>query len=358
MSQEHNPVVGEGPLETLVRITFAFVDSMALKCIVDLGIADIIHAHGHPISVSEICAHLKSHPPNFRCLKRVMQILVHRDIFTTVNVNPTEFNEDDTLYWLTPASRLLLRHDDDDISYAPMILMQNHPQLLAAMHHLSSAIKEGGIAFEMAHGHHIWEFLSRDQEVNRVFHDGLACTAKIGFRAITSLYKDVFADVKSVVDVGGGTGAAVNEVVKAFPNIKGINFDLPHVIAIAPKYDGVAHVEGNMFEAIPDADVAILKSILHDWNDEDCVKILKNCQKAVPEKTGKLILFELILHKEGEESMEGILLASDLIMIAHTGGGKERTEPEYKSLLQTAGFPRYRLLSNPGIPSIIEAFVE
>uniref|UniRef100_A0A803MLZ3 Uncharacterized protein n=1 Tax=Chenopodium quinoa TaxID=63459 RepID=A0A803MLZ3_CHEQI len=236
MSQEHNHVVGEGPLETLVRITFAFVE---------LGIVDIIHSHGNPIRVSEICVHFKSHPPNFRCLKRVMQILVRRDIFTTVNVNPTKFSEDDTLYWLTPASRLLLRHDDDDISYAPMILMQNHPQLLAAMHHLSSAIKE----------------------------------AKIGFRAIMSPYKNVFADVKSVVDVGGGTGAAVNEVVKAFPNIKGINFDLPHVIAIAPKYDGVAHVEGDMFEAIPDADVAILKSILHDWNDEDCVKILKNCRK-------------------------------------------------------------------------------
>ncbi|XP_010690135.2 (R,S)-reticuline 7-O-methyltransferase isoform X2 [Beta vulgaris subsp. vulgaris] len=331
---------------------------MALKCIVELGVADIINSHGHPISVSQIAAHFGSKSPDLRCLKRVMQVLVRRDFFTTVNANPTEFGEDDTLYWLTPASMLLLQHDNDDLSYSPMVLMQHHPHLLAAMHHLSAAIKGGGIAFEKAHGCPIWDFLSADQEVNRLFHDGLACTAKIGFRGIASQYVDVFADVKSVVDVGGGTGAALNEIVKAYPHIKGINFDLPHVIAIAPKYEGVTHVEGDMFKAIPTADVAILKSILHDWNDEDCIKILKNCRKAIPEKTGKLILFETLLHQEGAESMEGILLASDLLMIAHTGGGKERTELECNTLLQNAGFPRYRLITKPGLPSIIEAYVE
>ncbi|XP_048492042.1 (R,S)-reticuline 7-O-methyltransferase isoform X3 [Beta vulgaris subsp. vulgaris] len=317
MSQEQKPAVGDAPLPALLKITFSFVDSMALKCIVELGVADIINSHGHPISVSQIAAHFGSKSPDLRCLKRVMQVLVRRDFFTT-----------------------------------------HHPHLLAAMHHLSAAIKGGGIAFEKAHGCPIWDFLSADQEVNRLFHDGLACTAKIGFRGIASQYVDVFADVKSVVDVGGGTGAALNEIVKAYPHIKGINFDLPHVIAIAPKYEGVTHVEGDMFKAIPTADVAILKSILHDWNDEDCIKILKNCRKAIPEKTGKLILFETLLHQEGAESMEGILLASDLLMIAHTGGGKERTELECNTLLQNAGFPRYRLITKPGLPSIIEAYVE
>lgn len=259
MSQEQKPAVSDdGPLPALLRITLAFVDSMALKCVVELGIADIINAHGHPISISQIATHFGSHSPDLRCLKRVMQILVRRNFFRAVNVNPTE-SEDDTCYWLTPASMLLLHNNDDDLSYAPMVLMQNHPHLLAAMHHLSSAIKEGGIAFEKAHGLPIWEFLSADQEVNKVFHDGLACTSKIGFRTIASQYQHVFYGVKSVVDVGGGTGAAVYEIVKAFPQIKGINFDLPHVIATAPKYDGVTHAEGDMFKAIPNADVAILK---------------------------------------------------------------------------------------------------
>jgi len=258
MSQEPKRVGLEG-LPTLLKLTFAFVDSLALKCAIELGIADIIHSHGCPISLSEIASDLKSPYLDLTFLSCLMQLLVRGEIFTAVNPEPDKPNE--TLYWLTQASRLILQRDDACTSYAPMVLMHTHPNLLTPWHYLSHSIKEGGVAFEKAHGRSMWELLSVDREFNQTFHAGLACTAKVGFKLIASEYTDVFADVESVVDVGGGTGAAAAEIVRAHPHIKAINFDMPHVIAIAPEYPGVTHVEGDMFKAIPNADVAILKVI-------------------------------------------------------------------------------------------------
>lgn len=80
-------------------------------------------------------------------------------------------------------------------------------------------------------------------------------------RAVVSHYKDGSDDVETVVDVGGGTGGNLAEIVKAYPHIKGINFDLPHVVAAAPAYNGVSHVGGNFFEAIPNADSIFMKVI-------------------------------------------------------------------------------------------------
>lgn len=283
-------------------------------------------------------------------------MLVRGEFFSTVN--PNSGQSDQILYWLTPASRLILQDIDSDLNYAPMVLMHHHPKLLAPWQYLSPVIKEGGVAFEKAHGRSIWGLLSDDPDFNKVFHAGLACTAKIGFRMIATEYEHVFADVRSVVDVGGGTGTAVTEIVKAFPHIKAINFDVPHVISIAPQCPGVTHVEGDMFKAIPNADVAILKSILHDWSDEDCVKILVNCRKAIPEKTGKIILFEQLAEQEAEKAMDDTVSASNLLMKVHTGAGKERTELQCKILLEKAGFPRSRLISSPGLPSIIQGYLE
>ncbi|KAK9735447.1 hypothetical protein RND81_04G205900 [Saponaria officinalis] len=348
---------GHETLATLFRPAYGFVDAMALKCAVELDIPDIIHSNSGPISLTQIASKLDVKSPDLRCLSRVMQVLTRKQIFASFNPKPDNLRENDIQYDLTPASRLLV-HNNNDMNYAPVILMHNNPEMLSAFYHLSSVIKDGGVAFEKAHNCSLWEFLSGNEEINRVFHEGLACTAKIGFRVVANEYRDVFASIRSVVDVGGGTGSAVREIVKAHPHIEAINFDLPHVIAIAPKFDGVTHVVGDMFKAIPSADAVILKSILHDWDDNECMRILKNSRKAVPEKTGKVIIFEQLVQQEGEGKMDDIVFASDLEMIAHFGGGKERSEAQCKTLLLSAGFPRYRVISTPGLPSIIEAFVE
>jgi hypothetical protein len=98
--------------------------------------------------------------------------------------------------------------------------------------------------------------------------------------------------------------------------------------------------------------------VLHDWSDEHCMKILKNCRKAIPEKSGKLIIVDIVLEKDGNDLFDETRMAFDLLMMAHTTGGKERTELEWQKLLVEAGFGRYKIIKIPTIPSIIEAYPE
>jgi hypothetical protein len=254
------------PKETLATVQgqaqiwqqmFGFVDSMALKCAVELHIADIIHSHGSPITLLQIASGIDSSSPDIPYLARIMRLLVRKNIFT--EYHPLDGGE--TLYELTQTSRWLL-HDTEQ-SLVPMVLMENHLWQLAPWHCLGQCVKEGGIAFKKAHGCEMWDFASKNPEFNKIFNDAMACTAKIVMGVVLVEYKDGFNCVGSLVDVGGGTGGMIAEIVKAHPYINGINFDLPHVVATAPVRQGVSHVGGDMFEAIPSADAIFMKVYMY-----------------------------------------------------------------------------------------------
>ncbi|KAI3854970.1 hypothetical protein MKX03_009128 [Papaver bracteatum] len=298
---------------------FAFMDSMALKCAVELGIPDIINSYGRPTTMSEIINGLKtttsssssSSSPSVDFLTRVMRLLVRKRIFTS----HSHQESDQTLYDLTPSSKC-------------------------------------GLSFQKSHGCGIWDLTLANPQFNQLFNDGMACTAKMLVD-----YRNGFNGIGSLVDVGGGIGAIIAEIVKANPHIKGINFDLPHVVATAPEYPGITHVGGDMFAHIPEADAVIMKWIMHCWSDENCVKILRNCHKAISKtKNGKVIIVECVLRPDGDGLFDETGLAFDLLMLVNTLGGKERTENEWNILLKSAGFPRYNIIQLPTFPSIIEAF--
>ncbi|KAI9086790.1 hypothetical protein K1719_031384 [Acacia pycnantha] len=334
------------------KCMFGFVDSMALKSAVELRIPDIIHHHGGPMSLSQITASLSDAPlPDPATLARIIRLLVRRNIFTAHH--PSDGGG--TLYGLNHSSRWLL--SDSDLNLAPALLMQNHPTFMAPWHYLSHCVREGGPAFKKAHGREIWELASESPDFNKLFNDGMACMAGMVMRAVLSAYKEGFESIGSLVDVGGNTGGTSSEIVKSYAHIKCINFDLPHVIATAPEFDGVTQVGGDMFHSVPPADAVFMKWILHDWSDEDCIKILKNCKEAIAakEEKGKVIIAEFVLKPEGKGLFDETGLVTDLVMIAHSSGGKERTESEWKNLLHQAGFPRYRIIQTPSFLSLIEA---
>ena len=96
--------------------------------------------------------------------------------------------------------------------------------------------------------------------------------------------------------------------------------------------------------------------ILHDWSDQHCIKILRNCRKAIPEKTGKVIIVDHVLQPDGNGLFDGTGFAFDMMLLAHNAGGKERTEQDWKRLFAETGFPRYNIIKIKALPSIIEAF--
>ncbi|KAM3381536.1 hypothetical protein P3S68_007109 [Capsicum galapagoense] len=109
--------------------------------------------------------------------------------------------------------------------------------------------------------------------------------------------KGVFEGLKSLVDVGGGTGTVAKVISNEFPELKCYVLDLPHVVEGLEGSNNLSYVEGDMFKSVPCVDAILLKWVLHDWGDEDCIKILKKCKEAIPSKEngGKVIIIETVM---------------------------------------------------------------
>jgi hypothetical protein len=313
------------------------------------------------LSLNEIAARLPADSPDTSCLFRIMRFLVAKGVFRASVVKSAEAGAFETRYGLTPASKWFVK--ERELSMVPMLLMQNDERTVAPWHHFNECVVDGGIAFERANGAEIWSYASDHPDFNHLFNDAMACNARIVMKALLSKYQG-FQSLNSLVDVGGGTGTAVAELVRAYPFIKGINYDLPHVVATARRLPGVEHVGGDMFETVPTGDAIFMKWIMHDWSDEDCIKILKNCRKAIPD-TGKVIIVDVVLDadqgddivKKKKKALDPNLgIVFDLVMVAHSSGGKERTEKEWKTLLLEGGFGRYNIIDIPALQSVIEAF--
>lgn len=141
----------------------------------------------------------------------------------------------------------------------------NSPILTHCRYHLKDAVLDGGIPFNKAYGMTAFEYHGTDPRFNKVFNKGMSDHSTITMKKILETYTG-FQGLKSLVDVGGGTGAVINTIVSKYPTIKGINFDLPHVIEDAPSYPGVEHVGGDMFVRVPKADAIFMKVCFINFN--------------------------------------------------------------------------------------------
>ncbi|KAK1353206.1 O-methyltransferase COMT-type [Heracleum sosnowskyi] len=154
-----------------------------------------------------------------------------------------------------------------------------------------------------------------------------------------------------IIDVAGGTGATLAK----YPQIKGINFDLPHVIKNAAPLPGVEHIEGDMFESVPKGAVTFMKWILHDWSNEHCLKLLRNCWNTLPE-FGKVVIVESVVPKytnTGSSSKLSNVMGDDMVLLALYQGGKERSLKEFEALAKQSGFA-VELICNAATYSVLE----
>ncbi|KAJ7279243.1 hypothetical protein O6H91_11G083800 [Diphasiastrum complanatum] len=344
----------EGQL-TIWNSIFAFASSMALKAAILLDIPDILARAGPEatLSLEQISAKLPSKAPKTDYLQRILRFLAVKNIFKETAVD-TPSGVEEWRYGLTNASKWLVK-ENNDFCLAPMAVMQLDKVTQAPWHHFNECVLEGGHAFERANGKDIWNFANEFPSFNNLFNEAMAAGSKISISAVLKRY-DGFKDLKTLVDVGGGVGLTISKIVAAYPYIKGINFDLPHVVALAPRIPGVEHVEGDMFQSVPSADAIIMKWILHDWDDERCIKILRNCYRALPE-TGKVIVIDIVLDPSKKtDPYSNVRYSFDLLMFAHTNGGLERTREEWHNLLTRAGFQSYKIVPIPNLQFMIEAY--
>ncbi|XP_015881374.2 desmethylxanthohumol 6'-O-methyltransferase-like [Ziziphus jujuba] len=342
----------KGQAEIWKHITSGMISSL-LKCAVDLRIADIIHNHGGPMTLSEIASKISDAPSlSISSLERVMRLLVYKNIFAAHH--PSD-GAGETLYGLTDLSKWILW--DSKPSLVKQVQLINDPDFMRPWQYLSQRIRDGDTCCNKAFGCTLYEYAATQKpELDQLLTDCYSNTADTDTVAVIDAYKENggLNEITTLVDVGGRTGKDLHEIIKAHPHIKGINFDLPRVIATAPTYEGVTNVAGDMFDSIPSGDALLLKTTLRDWPDDIVVKILKICRKAIPEKNGKVIIMDVVV--EGNNHLlEESHLKSDLSMLVYTGG-RDKTAMEWKKLINEAGFPRYKVIKIPAMLSIIEAY--
>jgi len=323
VADEEEVVVG---CDVLYSLLLGFVGPFVLRTAVVLGLPDIIARAGpdETLTLKQIAAQLKSKSVNEFELQRVLSALVTCKIFRCNKVGTTL----EMQYGLTPASKLLVTENPHN--QAPMVLFQTDPAAQAPWQQLHRCVLYGEQPWKCAHGKDAWKYFNDNPELSKCFNDSMASGTTVDLIAVRKY--EGFKDIKTLVDVGGGIGKALETIISSYPHIHGINYDLPHVIADAPTIPGIEHVSGSMFESVPSGDAIFMKHIMHDWNDENCLKILNNCQRALPEK-GKVLIFDFVMSPNG-----GIPQMFDMVMMAHTDGGTERTEEQWSKLLTTAGF--------------------
>ncbi|XP_058100625.1 trans-resveratrol di-O-methyltransferase-like [Magnolia sinica] len=334
---------------------YHYVNSMSLKCAVELGIPDIIHNHGRPMTLSELVAALKINSSKTPYMSRLMRLLVHLGFFDVEKINGNNGVEEG--YVITPPSSLLRK--EATVSLSAFVLEELDSSLLTNWNFLSSWFQGNETtAFEKANGLSFLEVAAEIPEINCLFNDSMASDAQFIISIVVKEYGQVFDGLRSLVDVGGGTGAVARAIADAFPHVKCTVFDQPHVIAHVPKSTKIDVVGGNMFESIPPADALLLKSVLHGWSDNDCVKILKRCKEVIPTKEdgGKVILLETVVNGDTDDykSMETKLCFDVMMMLASTG--KEREEHVWQKIFIDAGFSDYKILPVLGLRSIIEVY--
>lgn len=225
---------------------------------------------------------------------------------------------------------------------------------------LMYTIQTGKPAYERVRGKGRWEEVGEKPEAAALFNAAMVEITEAVASAFVAAYD--FNAVHTIVDVGGGTGALIAAVLKAHLHVNGMLFDLPAGLAGAREamkaagLDGrVTFVEGNFFESVPsDADLYLLKSIVHDWDDEHARAILKKCQAAM-HPSSRLVLLERVMPEFVDDPDRDFTnVISDLHMMI-LFGGQERTPTEYSRLLSDAGLKMTRLVAMKSLFGAFEA---
>ena len=319
------------PLEA-IRLLNAFRAYQLVVAACRLELPDLVSAgHGDPATLASMTG---THEPSMR---RMLRGLAAWSFFV---------EEADGRYAPTAVSDSF-RSDRPGLRDMALMLSKEGYRVWAD---LLYALRTGKPAFEHVYGKSRWQQMAEDPEDAALFNAAMVETSKRVGAAFVAAYD--FAGVNTVVDVAGGNGALLAAVLAHQPEARGVLFDLPAGLAGAAErfaaegLDGrVTMVEGSFFDAVPaSGDLYLLKSIVHDWDDERATAILASCRRAM-RGSARLVLLERFLPERLESSGAALGAAmSDLHMMVMLGG-RERTTGEYAALLDGAGLRMTRTIT-------------
>jgi ubiquinone/menaquinone biosynthesis C-methylase UbiE len=312
--------------------------AQSLHVAAQLGIADLLK--GGPQTVAHLAEATGTHP---RSLYRLLRALASESVFA---------EDEQGRFVLTPLGECL--RSDVPNSQRSMAIM-NGEEHYRCWGELLYSVQTGQTAFEKLFGQPIFQYLAAHPRQARIFDEGMVGVHGAETKAMLDAYD--FRGVGTLVDVGGGNGSLLLTTLQRHPSLRGMLYDRPDVIERARANVKAAGVEnrctltgGDFFETVPaGGDAYLMRHIIHDWNDEQCRTILRNCRKVVP-PSGKLLLIESVIPLGNEPCFAKFL---DLTMLV-IPGGMERTEAEYRELLASAGFHLARIVPTASVVDVIE----
>ncbi len=304
-----------------------------------LGVADQLESGS--LSVNELAARVGAHPPSlYRALRACAAVGV--------------FTEQPERTFANNALSQTLRSNVPG-SMRDFAIAQSAPGHWRPWELLTQAVKTGKNTAVEALGRDIWAWYRSRPEESAAFTGAMDNLAAQVAAEVTRAID--FSRVGRVVDVGGANGTLVSAVLRAFPEVRGVVFDLPHVVdqvkktlaavGLAERCEAVA---GDFFEAVPAGDVMLLKQILHDWNDDQCAVLLRNCAASLP-PGGRVMVVEMLISEDGRPCAAHLTDVNMLVLLP----GKERTVTEYRRLFAAAGLELRRVHPTDSAFSILEA---
>lgn len=327
------------PSAQMMDMIFAFALSRSVSVAAQFGIADQLK--NGPQSAEELAASLGLHA---RSVYRLMRALAGAGVFA---------EDAEKRFSLTPLSELL-RSDSPESLRAFACFQANHLNFKAwaAMPH---SIQTGERAFDHLFAQPLFPWLEQNPADGQVFHNAMTSLSLGSAQSVVAGYD--FTGITKLVDLGGGHGQLLAAILKQYPAMQGVLFDAASVVAAALPVmaaNGVAErceiVGGDFFATAPaGGDAYILKHIIHDWSDDECVTILGHCRDGMP-TGGKVLIVEMVVP---EPNVPGVSKFLDLQMLMFLSGC-ERTAAEYGTLLERAGFEMARMVPTPSPYSVIE----
>jgi hypothetical protein len=307
----------------------------------ELGLADVVH--DGPLTPAAIGSRIGAHGPSVRRLLRAL---------ASVGI----FREDESgRFHQTPLSETLRSGVSGSLRGWARFVGAN--ETVAAWADLATTIRTGEPAFARVFGKTYFEYLQTAPDLAAAFDDAMHGVSSTEIPAILEAYD--FSECGTIVDVGGGDGTLLSAILTKHTNLRGVVYDLEHVVARTRQRltttalgGRVDVVGGSFFDAVPTGgDTYLMKHILHDWNDDACVRILRHVERVLPPR-GRLLVVDAVIQPGNDPGFAKLL---DIEMIAITEGGLERTEREFAALFDHAGLRLRRVVPTQGPPSVIEA---